>query len=224
MRKIITLIALLMTMTSVSAQDPSTWKEGQEVTDELQWAEYDFSVFTQPGSDGAVWQTAGAGITAFDFNEVEMFDKAEGSELYQIFWLPAGVYRFTWQGFYRGSYNPGYWDGSEAIYAVMFAESVNLDEEGNITETTRSTTAKFASIASSENDQGRLYETDQWDNDVAYTYGGTTYYVPNCMNGTRQYFDAGFYADNSIQVIQTEDGYVRSVATGPSSPTSRHST
>jgi hypothetical protein len=121
MRKIITLIALLMTMTSVSAQDPSTWKEGQEVTDELQWAEYDFSVFTQPGSEGAVWQTAGAGITAFNFNEVEMFDKAEGSELYQIFWLPAGVYRFTWQGFYRGSYNPGYWDGSEAIYAVMFA-------------------------------------------------------------------------------------------------------
>lgn len=209
MRKIITLIALLMTMTSVSAQDPSTWKEGQEVTDELQWAEYDFSVFTQPGSEGAVWQTAGAGITAFNFNEVEMFDKAEGSELYQIFWLPAGVYRFTWQGFYRGSYNPGYWDGSEAIYAVMFAESVNLDEEGNITETTRSTTAKFASIASSQNDQGRLYETDQWDNDVAYNYGGTTYYVPNCMNGTRQYFDAGFYADNSIQVIQTEDGYVR---------------
>jgi len=209
MKKIITSLALLMAVSSVSAQDPSAWKEGDEVSDQLQWAEYDFSVFTQPGSEGAVWQTAGEGITAFDFNEVEMFNKAEGSELYQVFWLPAGVYRFTWQGFYRGNYNPGYWDGSEQINAVVFAESVTLDEEGNIRETGRSTTSKFASIASSKNSDGRLYTTDAWDNDVSYTYNGTQYFVPNCMNGTRQYFDAGYYADNTIQVIQTEDGYVR---------------
>ena len=119
-------------------------------------------------------------------------------EVYQIFYLPAGYYEFTVQGFYRGSYNPAYWDGNEKINAVFFGESVNYDEEaGEVTEVTRSTSSPLLSIASSQRTEGRIYERDDWSNDVEYSHDGTNYYVPNCMEASKLWFDAGYYTDKT---------------------------
>lgn len=205
MKKIFTFIVGLLCFTpSMFAQ--ADWEPGQEVSAELNWQDYS----GESNASGA-WQKVGTGTNyGYDFQEWELYDHQVGTEFYQIFWLPAGYYQFTCQGFYRGDYQKPYWDKNEKINAVFFGESVNIDEEsGEVTEVTRTTSSPMASIASSENTSGRLYETTEWNNDVAYTYDGVTYYVPNCMEGTRQYFNAGYYNTNLIKVIQPEDGYFK---------------
>ena len=199
MRKVFTFIFLACFAAFANAQ--VTWSEGQEVTAELGWMDYDCS------STGAWMHSNNWGVS---WSSIEMFDQPAGAEVYQIFYLPAGYYEFTVQGFYRGSYNPAYWDGNEKINAVFFGESVNYDEEtGEVTEVTRSTSSPLLSIASSQRTEGRIYERDDWSNDVEYSHDGTNYYVPNCMEATKLWFDAGYYTDNKIKVVQVEDGYFK---------------
>ncbi len=203
MKKLFTSITLMLAaLVGMNAQDTSSWTKGQDVTAELEWQDYSGE------SDNGVWVCTGS--DAYDFQEWEMFNNAEGAEFYQIFYLPAGVYTFTCQGFYRGNYQTAYWDGTEQINAVLFAESVTLDDEtGEVSEVTRSQQSNLSSIASSENNTGRLFETTEWTNDVSYDHDGVTYYVPNCMEGTRLWFNAGYYNTNSVRVIQENDGYIK---------------
>ena len=199
MKKVFTFIFLACFAAFANAQ--VTWSEGQEVTAELEWMDYDCS------SAGAWMHSNNWGV---DWGSIEMFDQPAGAEVYQIFYLPAGYYEFTVQGFYRGSYNPAYWDGNEKINAVFFGESVNYDEEtGEVTEVTRSTSSPLLSIASSEYTGGRIFEHAEWPADVEYSHDGTAYYVPNSMEGTSHWFELGYYTDNKIKVVQAEDGFFK---------------
>ncbi len=201
MKKLFTFFFSLMISTALFAQ--ADWTSGQDISDQISWQDYS-------GASNASNAWTATNVSAYSFEEWEMFNVPNGAEFYQIFWLPAGYYQFTVQGFYRGDYRVPYWNQSEKINAVFFGESVNIDEEtGEVTEVTRTTSTPLQSIASSENSTGRLFETTEWTNDVSYSYDDVTYYVPNCMEGTRQYFDAGYYKDNVIKVVHTEDGYVK---------------
>ena len=202
MKKLFTFFAL-MGLTSASIFAQSDWTPGQDISDQLEWQGYDCQERNQAWVGGA-----NTGF-AFDWHAYEMFNQPKGAEVYQIFFLPAGYYQFTCQGFYRADYQGPYWNGNEVINAVIFGESVELDEDMNVTQVTRSASEKLVSIASSERTEGRLYENTDWSNDVSYTHDGTTYYVPNCMQGTDQYFQAGYYEGNSVKVIQANDGYVK---------------
>lgn len=201
MKKLFTIISGLLF--AASAMNAQNWQQGQDVSDELEWEDYSGS------TNNGAWKTVN-GNAAYSFNEWEMFNNPSGAEFYQIFHLPAGVYSFKVQGFYRGNYNPAYWEGTEKINAEFFAESVTLDDEtGEVKEITRSSSVKMSSIASSERTEGRLFTYDDWPNDVEYAYNGTNYYVPNSMEGTRVWFNAGYYNTNTLRVIQVNDGYVK---------------
>ncbi len=200
MKAIFTLVAACLVTASLHAQ---SWEEGQDVTAELAWQCYDG---TEEGAD--VWQTTDC-TAGYDYNSWEIYQGAEGAEFYQVFYLPAGVYTFKCQGFYRGDYT-NYWDGTEVIRAVMFAESV--DEDG--ANVTRTQSADLVSIASSEcftrytvvyDDNG----DEAWGTDVSYEVDGSTYYIPNTMQGAEAFFNAGYYDDNELTVIQLEDGYIK---------------
>lgn len=146
-----------------------------------------------------------------------MFNRPEGAEFYQIFWLPAGYYQFTVQGFYRGSYNPAYWDGNETIRAEFFGDCVTLDDEtGEVLEVTRASSVPLLSIASSEWSEGRFYEVPnaagdnlEWYSDSQYSHDGVSYYVPNSMDGTRIWFDNDFYTGNVLKVINVSDSWFK---------------
>ena len=194
---------LMLGLLVASANAQADWKAGQDISDELEWQGYDCT------SKSGAWIAGNGASFAFDFQEYEMFNNAAGAEFYQVFWLPAGCYEFTCQGFYRGDYQSPYWDGNEQIGAALFGESVNVDDDMNVTEVTRKASVPLKSIASSERTEGRLFVHDDWPNDVEYTHDGVAYYVPNSMEGTRQWFNAGYYGDNRLKVIQTEDGYFK---------------
>ncbi len=201
MKAIFTFVAAMLVCAGMQAQ---TWEVGQDVTEELQWQYYDG---TEQGSD--VWQQYDCSA-GYDYNSWELYMVNEGAEFYQVFYLPAGVYTFKCQGFYRGDYNPNYWEGTEEINAVMFAESV--DENGE--NVTRTQSVELSSIASSlcETRYTVVYDDngdEAWGTDVAVERNGITYYVPNTMQGTRAFFDAGYYDTNELTVIQLEDGYIK---------------
>ncbi len=199
MKRLFTSIALMgLVVSSAFAQ----WNPGQDVTNELEWIGYDCA------EKSDAWQAENVG-PGYDFQEYEMFNAPEGAEFYQIFFLPAGYYEFSCQGFYRGDYQNPYWSKNEKINAVLFGESVNVDDDFKVTEVTRKASQPLVSIASSERTEGRLFEHDDWPNDVEYQHDGVNYYVPNSMEGTRQWFNAGYYKDNVLKVIQTEDGYFK---------------
>lgn len=211
MKRLFTLMsALSFSFLGAQAQDASAWSEGQDVTDQLEWQNPSGQDPASSGdSDYGDWLYAGSDSHAYDYQEWEMYNNAAGAETYQVCYLPAGVYTFKLQGFYRGDYQTSYWEGSESINAVYFAESVTLNDTGGVAEVTRSQQVNLASIASSERSAGRIFTSSEWTNDVEYTYNNVTYYVPNCMEGTRMWFDAGYYDDNDLTVIQLQDGYIK---------------
>ena len=97
MRKLLLLSSLFLMGSAASfAQDPSEWSVGEDVSQYLEWGDYDGS-----SNEGGYWQGSGA---TFDFNEWEIF---QGSDVdrYQLVYLPAGVYEFRCQGFYRDGGN-----------------------------------------------------------------------------------------------------------------------
>ena len=86
MKKLLLLTSLLtMTMGTTMAQGTEGWTVGEDVSQYLEWGDYDGTT-----NDGGFWQGTGA---AFDFNEWEIF---QGSDVdrYQLVWIPAGHFRW----------------------------------------------------------------------------------------------------------------------------------
>ncbi len=94
MKKLITLICAFC-LTSVAFAQGS-WKEGQEITNELSWGNLSFTedpytYWVYTGEGGNVTLTGGLS---------EVYNGAN-CDLYQIIHLPAGMYEVTCQGYYR---------------------------------------------------------------------------------------------------------------------------
>ena len=211
MKKLFTLVIMACVSMAAMAQDASSWKSGQDVTEELQWQEYTGDTFS---GIGTYWFGDEPG---YDHNCWELYNKPANTEMYQVFWLPAGVYTFKAQALYRyGSAWAAGWDVDKS-YGEIFCDAVNLDDEGNVASITFKNRGTVKSIVA-EGSETMLLTEDvcpedaTWQRDAQTTnvlgYEGTTMYVPNSMWGTQLHFEAGEYW-NEFRVIMPNDGYVK---------------
>ena len=202
MKKLLLLTSLLtMTMGTTMAQGTEGWTVGEDVSQYLEWGDYDGTT-----NDGGFWQGTGA---TFDFNEWEIF---QGSDVdrYQLVWIPAGVYEFRCQGFYRDGGNgeaaKNYFTGASSKNAVLYAETGTGDlETFEATKTySRPLMSQWAILNTTH-----YFETTEWTNDASYTYNEVEYWAPNCMEGTSIYFADKLYDENIVKFVVMEDGYVK---------------
>lgn len=216
-KQLLTLASIALMSSSVAfAQDPSAWKSGQDVTAELQWQELTAATYV---AGSGVWQTsAGTGLGHFydtskcSVGSWELYNNQPGSDFYQVFWMPAGVYTFYVQGLYRPSsaWSAG-WDTNPDRLAEFYCDAVSVDEETmEITGVERENNVKVAHIVSDPSDYKVL--TDEmcgdWQRDNQLNKDGGVYWVPNSMWGTSLHFELGKY-QNELRVINTRDGYVK---------------
>lgn len=202
--------------TAMQAQDTSTWKPGDNISEFLEWGDYDGSV-----NEGTYWQGTGA---AYDFQEWEIF-QGQDVDRYQIVHLPAGVYTFKAQAFYRdGGAEDAfkhYWAGQSLENAKLYADLVTAeeteDEEGGTTVNYVVSRSYETPIRSnwSEEITNEIYVTYEdngdrnWMSDSYYKNdNGTEYYAPNSMAGARAWFDRDYFW-NELKVIVFEDGDVK---------------
>ena len=97
-RNLLTASMLFVGMTATYAQlpDPSSWKVGDEITDQIGWGNLDF---TSP--DFTPWQLESAkGSFTKDAGLFEVY-AGEDVDLYQYVQLPAGKYKMEAQAYYR---------------------------------------------------------------------------------------------------------------------------
>lgn len=221
MKKLFTLIMVLFAATTMNAQDASSWKPGQEVTEELTWTNTKFT------GDQSGWLTAGGAGVGWFYEEskcptgsIEMYNNVVGAETYQVMWLPAGYYKFTIQGFYRpGSAWAAGWDTRTDQNGTFFCSSVTINEsedaDGNIVETyttNRESSMQLMLIVADAVQQESKVLTDDmcgdWQRDNGFTQDGLQYWVPNSMWGTSLYFDMGKY-ENELMFVNPEDSWVK---------------
>lgn len=210
MRKFLLTASLLLAgAVAMQAQSSEDWTVGEDISQFLDWGDYDGT-----SNEGGYWQGTGA---AFSANEWEIF---QGSDVdrYQMVYLPAGVYRFRCQGFYRDGSNgqaaENYFAGKSSKNAVLYVETGNYVETGveeeleEVFVPNKTFSTPMMSQWATGNTE-HLYETTEWTNDASYTFDGVEYWAPNCMDGTRVYFDHGFYDENTVQFYLMEDGFVK---------------
>ena len=189
------------------AQDTSEWTVGEDVSQYLAWGDYDGTT-----NDGGFWKGTDA---TFSFNEWEIF---QGSDVdrYQLVYLPAGVYEFRCQGFYRdgdnGTAAKNYFAKTSSTNAVLYVETGEYTEATEEAEESFVVSKTFSSPMSSQwspENTTHYFETDTWTNDAAYTYNDVEYWAPNCMEGTSLYFQAGLYDENIVKFVVMQDGFVK---------------
>lgn len=215
MKKSLLSALMLVLAVGANAQNPSEWNKGQEVTEALAWTDYRCE-----NNDNGGWQAKGDNVDFWTSPCFELYasdGKNEGgTEVYQLFYLPAGVYEFHVNGFYRhtgsglGSIEESA-KGNIVKGAVVFCET-DLNETGEKGEKSQEFTKQMADIISALTDT-RLWErTEQWwdDGDGEYVDAdGVTHFFPQCQRGCLpRFFDLDL-CKNVLTVIQQEDGYVR---------------
>lgn len=199
MRKLFTSLMVLCATVSMNAQDPTTWEIGQDVSDQLYWQDYSASV-----DGGDVW-TATNG-TGRGYGGWEMFNQPAGAETYQIFKIPAGIYTFNVQGFYRNNN----WEENTEVNAEFYCNTLNsYDEESGDYVLGREFSTPLMRIAETNQTSTLLNNDGDWQNDISFTIDDQTYYAPNSMWGTSLHFEQGEYDNNQIRVIAIEDCWVK---------------
>lgn len=115
----------------------------------------------------------------------------------QISGMPVGVYALTSQAFYRAGWADvsyqNFKDGKEKN-AMLYA--VNKVEGQEVLDTLNTAIVNVFYGVQPNNSFGK--------NESKVADGDDTYYVPNNMETAKQYFDAGFYKDNSVMFAVSE--------------------
>ena len=238
MRKLFTFAFALFATLAMNAQDvdTSSWQEGDDIASYLNWGDYDGSWSGQKTSNsngdysindmGDYWK----GSKPSEWNDVDgtaavgfYFDgKTEGplTNLYQVVYFPAGYYTIQVQALYReGTPIDNFTNHFNKVIkknAWLYADV--LTSEDPESEVTESFQKYVRSLATSEQTEGRLFESSDWKNDYKYDLKvkdpetgvtqTTSYYCPCCLPGAIAYFAAGKY-DNSLNIILTKGAYVR---------------
>lgn len=213
MKKLFTSFMMLLAAVSMSAQDTSSWEKGQDVSDQLEWQLYDGTA-----DDPTVWVRTlqKEGVNAGHFYDEsksssgcwEMYNAPVGMGTYQIFPLPAGIFRFQVQGFHRNPSN----QVSGPINAEFFLDvlkNYNPDDSIPTIEIERSFSEPLMRICQPYNVTPLLNNDGDWQNDYSQNFADGTWYVPNSMWGAALHFEQGQYSDNSITVAVTDGAYVR---------------
>lgn len=236
MRRIFTSFMTLLAAISLQAQDIDTsgWNAGDDVTDQLNWGDYDGSFSGErtsnnngdytPSTLGDYWQGTllsewnwlddlSFGAMAF-YNDGKAGDAL--ADIYQVVYFPAGWYTLDVQALYReGTCDdsfPTFFNNTPQKNAWVYADILAGEDADSEVKTSYSTFVR--SIASSGWTEGQIhYDSDgSWKNDYQYTKGkdedAVTYYCPQCLVGAIKYFAQGLY-NNSFSFVLTEPAYVR---------------
>lgn len=213
-KKLLSVLFAATACMAVNAQiDASSWKVGDNISDQLNWGDYDGTT-----NDG-YWKGTGA---SYSSNEWENFQVSD-IDRYQFVYLPAGVYTLRAQAFHRYG-DPSaaaslYFNGTEQdAYAYLYADAIAVDstnEDGEIVAYTVNSSRQTAICSSWSTEADHIiYElldddgSANWQSDSKYTFDGKDYYAPNSMSGARAYFDIDAFW-NEVKIVIKEDGYVK---------------
>lgn len=230
---------LLVGIVATFAQDKpdaSNWSKGDEITNELNWGNLDFTA--NPMSDWTLKATkmdspttTGGAFEAYDNSNVD---------LYQYVWLPAGMYRLECQGYYRcgSSGNSTFKTGAESKEGECAWYWLNNKWEDNALLSVYNGVYDEDAEEFIPNHQfkkplmPRLFEEQEelihddlhngddgypgWDR-YDYYYPELGVYGPTSFPGSMDWFNAGKYMPNkegkvkynSVTFFLTTDGYVK---------------
>lgn len=241
MKKMLLTASLLfagMTTTFAQVPDASGWKEGDDITDKVNWGnlsfmEDDFSGavenphwhFESSAGGPLGYEEHGPSFAEFGFGVFECFNGAD-EDLYQYVELPAGMYRLECQAYYRfgtawaddpAAFGTAEWKDNAMLYASNGIYDIDSKE---FTAGRTFQTPLMPRIFPKQTEP--LYTTDEtdWKNDGGpYTIDGENiYYGPSSVPGTLRWFAAGLYGPyddgggtkyNTVTFFLTQDGYAR---------------
>ena len=227
-----------MTTTFAQVPDASGWKEGDDITDKVNWGnlsfmEDDFSGavenphwhFESSAGGPLGYEEHGPSFAEFGFGVFECFNGAD-EDLYQYVELPAGMYRLECQAYYRfgtawaddpAAFGTAEWKDNAMLYASNGIYDIDSKE---FTAGRTFQTPLMPRIFPKQTEP--LYTTDEtdWKNDGGpYTIDGENiYYGPSSVPGTLRWFAAGLYGPyddgegtkyNTVTFFLTQDGYAR---------------
>lgn len=220
MKKLFTLIMVLFAATTMNAQDASSWKPGDEITDQVKWGNLSFQ-----NDPMDYWEfTSEGGNTTTTGGLFELYDGAKAN-LYQVVELKAGMYRLECQAYYRCGNS---WENDPSLFGTE-------DWEDNAQLYVQNGTYN---IESKEFNGGRIFQSpvmprlfpmyqsqiysdpvkDPWDmSDGNYTVGGQSVWGPCSVPGSLMWFNAGLYVPasngdvtyNAVSFFVAKDGYVK---------------
>lgn len=235
MRKLITSIMALFATVAIQAQDidTSSWTEGMDVSDQLNWGDYNGTFSGEksqngngdytPSTLGDYWKGTMPSEWNFlddiNFGAMAYYnDGSAGKELtniYQVVYFPAGWYTIEVNALYRegtcGDSFLTFFNNTPKKNAWIYAAVLTSDDPESEVKTEYSTFVR--SIASSECTERIHFDSDgSWKNDYSKAVGPkeeqVTYYCPQCLVGAIKYFEQGYY-ENSFDLVVTEPGYVK---------------
>lgn len=222
-RNLLTASMLFVGMTATYAQlpDASSWKVGDEITDQIGWGNLDF---TSP--DFTPWQLESTkGSFTKNAGLFEVYDGAD-VDLYQYVQLPAGKYKMEAQAYYRfgnswaedpDRWNAGEWEPLAQMYVSNGTYSID-DNKFTVNRTFQ--TPVMPRLFDTSDTQVYVDEVKEgWDkSDNTITIGGNTVYAPASVEGSLAYFNLGKFAPyddgsgtkyNTVSFFLPTDGYVR---------------
>ena len=231
MKKLFTFVCALCLTATALAQ--SSWKEGQEITNELSWGNLSFQAdpltdWIYVGEGGNVTLTGGLS---------EVYDGAN-CDLYQIIYMPAGMYEVTCQGYYRwgtswdedpNQYGKDAWEnnaflrvstGKYDIESEEFTEDRSFQNPLMPRLFEECYTRLFEDTDTTHNEAGEVVYNAGWDmSDGQYSQNGLGgRWAPCSIPGSLVWFQQGKYSPyndgqgvkyNTVKFFLLEDGYVK---------------
>lgn len=224
MRKLYTLALAACCGLAAFAQDPSTWKNGQDVTRLIQWKAFDAN---DEDVDNPAWQGFQYGPEApgeFEFrptNTTLVDPPFEGDgnlrenfiswgvyntptfNVYQEFEIPAGLYTLSVAGCYREGQTGVTFDkwaaGEITSNAFLYAQVGNDVYKKPL---------MYMFAGAQESPLG-LFDSWMADCKFAHPKTGVVYYGPSCHNGADLYIANGNYNWNEVTFIVPEKTTIR---------------
>ncbi len=223
MKKLFTLAMAACFGLAANAQDTSSWTHGQDVTNLIQWKAYEAS---EENPASPAWQgfnyggpgewefrpadSTESGLQVDDANDNKYFIcwgvyNLPPLDIYQEFEMPAGVYTVSVSGCYRdGNDDPTlelYKSGKETQNCFVYVQV------GNDVYQTPIQYKFSSSITEPVMPQG--FAKNDWGNEKAYNFNGTTIYSPQSHCSADWYLENGHFAGNSVQFAVPEKTIVR---------------
>lgn len=209
---------------SAYAQDTSTWKPGDNVTNLLQWEAYE-ALDEDPANP--VWQGfkygasgewefrpaegATPGLQTADANDNKCFIcwgvyNLPPVDVYQEFEMPAGIYTVSVSGCYRDGQD----DNTLSLYKTG-NPTENCFVYVQVGEDVYQTPMQYkfdASITERVTPE-EAFANNNWGNEKGYSYNGTTIYSPQSHCCADWFLDNGKFAGNSVLFAVPEKMVVR---------------
>lgn len=197
------LSALMITFSVIGALAGNEWQAGEDISSQIAWGDYSGKT-----NSSKYWRGTSA---SYSNGEWEIFQGAD-VDRYQIVYLPAGIYKFKCQGFYRDGINEDaakkFFAGTSSTNAVLYVENGKAGSTSSSFVASRTWSTPLCSQWSTKNTV-HLFEATDWRNDAQYEAGNATYWAPNCMESAEVYFAKGMYDSNEVRFVVDVDGYVR---------------